>query len=318
MSALLCASHVSHARAQLPSGVDIAWKTSSECTRPLDLDWQITRLLAPAIVLPKPVAFSVRVEARERGAYQLGLAVHGGERELERTVVLASCAEVQDAVALLIAITLDPSAEQRAKVVGTAPEQPSERAPAAVEPAPTRAPRKPLLPAWVAQLRAGWIGDLHALPDASLGPALGIELGAGPLRVALGAAYLLPRSAHTAVPGIEGRVDLGAGMLALAYLPELGAVALGPTVAFEAGYLRAQGIGAADGRRVGTPWLAVLPGGRLDVRVHPRVALRLELLAGLPLRRPKLALSGESVFYETRRLTARIEVGVLIRLGSRG
>ena len=315
--ASLCSFGVSPARAQLPPGVVIHWKTSSECTRPLDLEWQITRLLAPKIELPGPVAFSVRVDARNRGAYALALAVHGVERDLERNVVLASCGEVQDAVALLVAITIDPSAEQRAKFVRAAPEPPPQRLEPLRQPQ-VRAPREPLLPPARALLRAGLLGDLHALPDASFGPALGLELGLGPLRIALGGAYLLPRSAQTAVPGIEGRVDLGVGMLALAYLPELGRVALGPSLAFEVGYMRAQGVGATDGRSVGTPWLAVLPGGRFDVALHPRVRLRLELLAGLPLRRPKLALRGESVFYETRRLTARIELGLLIPLGSRG
>jgi hypothetical protein len=88
-------------------------------------------------------------------------------------------------------------------------------------------------------------------------------------------------------------------------------------VQVELGYLRAVGIGADDDRTTGTPWLAILPGARFDVSVHPRVGVRLALLAGLPLRRPRLALRDESVFYETRSVTARIELGVLLRLGSR-
>lgn len=316
---VVCIVEASNARAQLPAGVDIAWRTSSECTRPLDLEWQITRLLAANLTLAAPVAFTVRVEPREAGRYALSLVVRGGERDLARSMVLDRCGEVQEAVALLIAITLDPTAAQRAKTARATPEPPlPEPAELPDEPRPApRPPRKPLLPPPVALLRAGLAGDLHALPDASFGPALGVELGLGPLRFALSGTYLLPRSAQTPVQGIEGRVDLATGMLSLAYLPQLGAAALGPTVACEIGYLRARGVGAADGRSVGTPWLAVLPGGRLDVMVHRRVRLRLELLAGLPLRRPKLALSGESVFYETRRITARIELGLLIPLGSR-
>jgi hypothetical protein len=315
VTAALCFCEVTSALAQLPAGVDIAWKTRSECTRPLDLEWQITRLLAPKLVLRAPIAFSVRVDPRERAGYALALSVHGGERDLERSVLLATCAEVQDAVALLIAITLDPSAEQRAKSVRAVPQPPHEPPATPPEPRAEEAPRRPLLPSPSVLLRAGLLGDLHALPDASFGPALGLELALGPLRIALAGSYLVPRSAQSEVPGIEARVDLSSGMLALAYVPKLGAVRLGPSVALEAGYLRAKGVGADERRSVGTPWLAVLPGFRLEVAVHRRVRLHLSLLAGLPLRRPKLALRGESVFYETRAITARIELGVLIPLG---
>ncbi|MET0343351.1 MAG: hypothetical protein ABW252_20240 [Polyangiales bacterium] len=314
---------VAEARAQLPEGVDIQWKTSSECTRPLDLEWQVTRLLAPSLQVDAPVSFAVRVESRAAGRHALWLRSEG-DRALEREVELGSCGEVQDAVALLIAIALDPSAEQRARALQEEP--PRAPAPPPKQPEPPKPPpeeeprrvvkRKRLLPRPHAVLHASLLGDLHALPDASLGPAAGVALALGPLRIGLSGMYLLPRRAQTALPGVSARVDLGAGALELAYLPSLGRAVLGPFAGFEAGHLRAVGVGAEDGRVTGTLWLAALFGGRLEVDVHPRIAVRLGVLAGLPLRRPRLALRDDSVFYATRSVTARVELGVSIRLGS--
>ena len=161
------------------------------------------------------------------------------------------------------------------------------------------------------------IADLHALPDASLGPSAGIALGLGPLRIGASATYLVPQRAQTAAPGVSARVDLGVGALELAYLPELGRTSLGPLVGFEVGHLRAVGVGADDERIAGTLWLLALFGGRLEVPVHPRIAVRVGVAAGVPLRRPQLALRDESVFYTTRSLTARVELGASFRLGSR-
>lgn len=307
------------ARAQLPEGVDIQWKTSSECTRPLDLEWQVTRLLAPDLTLDAPVSFMVRVEARAGGRHALWLDSRG-PRTLTRQVELGSCGEVQDAVALLVAIALDPSAEQRAKTLREEPPAPPprEREPAQpAQPPPRRVARRRLLPRPHALLHGSVLGDLHALPDASVGPTVGVALALGPLRIALSGMYLLPRRAHTMVPGVSARVDLGGGALELGYLPSLGRVVLGPVAAFEAGHLRAVGVGAQDGQVTGTAWLAVLFGGRIEVPVHPRIGVRLGVLAGLPLRRPKLALRDDSVFYATRAVTARVELGASIRLGSR-
>jgi hypothetical protein len=307
-------------RAQVPEGVTLDWRTGSECTSPLDLEWQIARLLGPEIVVPEPLAFLAEVSALPAGRYALTLNLARGERRTQRKVELDSCPEVQDAVALLVAITLDPKAAIRAREAAPekTPPEPLRPPPAVTEPAPPRAPDPPREPRRLSiGLTVGAIGDVQTLPGLTAGPSLGTELSVERFRVWLEGHYFTPRYAQAASSDVEARVELTAGSAGMAYVADFGPIGLGPTLAAEFGYLRAVGSRLEDRRVTGTLWAAGLAGVRLDVQLHSRVGLRLGAAVGVPLRRPQLGLFPEPIFYRTSAVTGRIELSMLIRLGSR-
>lgn len=297
------------------------WTTGSECTSPLDLEWQIARLLGPEIVVPEPLAFLAEVSVLPAGRYALTLNLTRGERRTQRNVELDSCPEVQEAVALLVAITLDPKAALRAREAAPektppeplrAPPTVSEEAPARAKAAPLRAPRRLSIGLTVAA-----IGDVQTLPGLTAGPSFGTELSVERFRVWLEGHYFAPRYAQAAASDVEARVELTAGSVGMAYVTDFGPIGLGPTLAAELGYLRAVGSRLEDRRVTGTFWAAGLAGFRLDFHVHTRIGIRLGAAVGVPLRRPQLGLFPEPIFYRTSAVTGRIELGVLIRLGSR-
>ena len=330
---LLCVCVLARrAHAQLPEQVVIEWSDDASCPRPLriSLESEIARLLGPrASTNPEPLAFEVHIERTSENLarpYLLSLSVRRAGQRAERQVELTSCAEAQDAAALLIATAIDPDAALRAP-----PTAPPAAPPAAVADRPE--PAKPANPEpeshapavkpqrWSLLARA--LFDLSSLPHPTGGGSAGALYARERVRVWAEARYLFARRISANVPGssLGADVDLFGAAVGGSYVWPFGQLVLGPAAELELGALRARGArGSAAGSAktlsgVG-PWGAAELGAIAGYGVDRRVGLELALYMGLPLRRPRLALRDEPAFYTTYPVTMRVAVGLRVSLGS--
>ena len=341
-TALLLCVFAQVASAQLPEQVTIAWQDEASCPRPLrlSLESEVARLLGPRARDAAPTTFDVRVDrlaAPSVSPYRLTLSVrsttHLGEREVE----LASCAEAQEAAALLIATAIDPDAVMRAKPPEPQPAEPPPAVPTSAEPKPAepepatkpeRSPQPdaatdprpgPARPsAW--SLTARGLLDLFSLPKPSGGPALGVLFSGSRYRLWSEARYLWARRAEAHDGSAAADVDLFAAALGGAYVWPFGELVVGPSIELELGALRARGLNAGMGTTPHTQaalWGATDIGAVAGYGVHRRVGLELSMYAGIPMSRPGLALRDENPFYTTAPVTMRVAVGLRVSLGSR-
>lgn len=343
---LICAfAHAAHA--QLPEQVIIAWEDEASCPRPLrlSLESEVARLLGPRARDATPASFDLHIQRLSPAAlspYRLTLTVRSAVQRAEREVELASCAEAQEAAPLLIATAIDPDAALRATPPEPKSAEPTPAEPKPAESKPGAPPAEPALLAEPDRARAreperdskgaGWsawsvtargLFDLFSLPKPSGGPALGALFSRSRYRLWSEARYLVARRAEAHDGSAAAKVDLFAAALGGAYVWPFGELVVGPSIELELGALHARGLRtavASPSSQVG-PWAAADLGAVAGYGVHRRVGLELSVYAGIPLRRPRLALRDENrdenPFYTTAAMTMRVAVGLRVSLGSR-
>ena len=249
-----------------------------------------------------PTRFEARVAELAPEGYQLDLVMRGSPHRGQRTVRLASCAEVEEAAALLIATALDPALALR--------EDDAVSEPADV---PRAAPRRrPSVSLGVRGLL-----DTRSLPDASGGIGAGLQLSFEHLWLWADARYFFPARARDTQLESETAIDLIAGALGVALTWSLGALSLGPALEAEAGMLRGKTSGVEQPERAQVLWVSGLGGALASYTLHERVSVSLTMLGGAPFVRPRFALRDEEPFYATRAWTFRLALGVRVSLGSR-
>jgi hypothetical protein len=310
------------ASAQLPPQITIEWTGSPLCPRSAGLDAEIARLLGASRSEGEPTMFVARVDEladRSVNYYRLSLSVNSESRQAERSVELATCTDVQDAAALLIASAIDPDAILRAKPPPPPPPPP----PAPPEPEAEPEPTPPVVPArW--SVRANAQFDALSLPGPSAGPTLGALLQYGPYRAWLDGQYLFPRSRGS--DGLDTRVDLFSGVLGAAYVWPFGSFVVGPALGVEVGMLRTRsklrttstvGLPQTKPEDDSAPWGGWLFGAVAGYAVERWLGLEAGLFAGVPVTHPKLQVDGADLpFYTTRSVTMRLALGLRVSLGS--
>lgn len=287
------------ARADLPRQIAIRWSAPSSCPEPPSLERDVERLLGPGVGLP-PTRFVAEVVQLSPRAFELTLHVESGDRTAHRTVQLASCGEVHEAAALLIATALDPTLALRAEEPQATPE-------------PPRRPRVPLQ--W--SLAARGLLDARSLPALSGGPSAGLGLRRDQLRIWSEGRYLFGRRARDESAGSTTQIDLFAGALGGALTWSAGKTAIGPGLEAEVGMMRGRrSTRVADEERARALWITGLAGAIAELKLTERLAFELTMFMGAPFRRVRFALRGEDPFYITRPWTFRLALGVRFSLGS--
>lgn len=304
--------------AQLPRPIAIEWTGSPLCPRSAALELEIARLLGRAPSATSATTFEVRVDElveRTTNYYRLTLRVRSAGDDAERSVELATCGDVQDAAALLIASAVDPHAALR-----VAP--PVERADAPPAPA---AESEPIAKGEVSlpivarrwSLRATALLDVFSVPKPTLGLALGGLWQHQRYRAWVDARYLVARRTQTR--DAQADVDVLTAALGGSYVWWWRSLVLGPAAELELGMLRAdasartQAVSASNGS---TAWSSVQLGAVAAYAVHRRVGVEAALFAGLPLRHPALRDGMGEPFYTTSAVTMRLALGLRVSLGS--
>jgi hypothetical protein len=276
------------ARAE-PASAVLAWSGGDYCASPVDIEAKLARLTGAPV---GDARFQAQVSKAGQTRYKLELRshVHGqnGFRSLEHD----SCAALQDASLLLMAIALDP-ALQEVPVEPLAPSQAS------------AGPTKLQLGFSIAGLF-----DARSLPAVSAGGGVGAALDVRGARLSLEARGLVPRSLAGLPEGGSAQLGLWAGALGLAYRFQLGPVWLGPMLQLELGSLQLRATGVPEVRDINTLWAAGAAGAACELSLTSHWRLALNMLGSIPFTRPRFGLIGAPPNFTVPPAALRITFGI--------
>jgi hypothetical protein len=362
LALLLCAGALCAHAARADDALKLSWSAPAGCPPRDAVIGEVRRLLGGAIDNPKGV--SARAEIRARGAsdYQLYIALRSDQGERTRDMQAPTCAELADAAALIIALSIDPSAgaatpeappaqapsAQAPSAQAPLPSpSPSEAPPASTTPAPPPAasaiapPSPPLLPPpWPPSTATPLPSaaaprpaprEIHAhaevaceqgsFHDPSLMGRAGAAFVRGPLRLELTGFFAWAgQIAAPQSPSKGGWFWLGGGALSGCYerpfdagpRKSSGAVCAG----VETGAMGATAYGVLSPSSNRSPWVAPFVAGLTRWAFHPRLALRLDLAASVPLIRADFTIDGVGLVHRPGPLGVRAGLGVEGLLGS--
>lgn len=235
--------------------------TSPDCPSQAEFEAEVSKLTSKAHFTRQLGARRVRIELESRGSDVLGRLITGdGKNQSSREVRGKDCREVSSALAIAVALTIDPDA------LGAADVEPQEASKPASEPAQPRPEPEPSarpsreVPSPRPRLRGGigvgltlessWAPQLR--PGAH---AFGL-LGVGKrLRINLGVARFFTRE----VDGVAFGAWFGQGSISWS-LAVLGVLRPFAALGFEAGVVEASGTGLSTGVSALRPWQAASAG----------------------------------------------------------
>ncbi len=320
----------------------VHWHGPPACVDPSSMTSTLVELTGQPP--PTDVELSLRAEPREHG-WTISLHLHGSDLELQRTLEGRDCTTLTAAVALVIAVRLDPVAvtdgiwpePTRVIPVEPAPTEPVPIEPVPVgEPAPetppppssrstveptaateSPTPERPRGNRLVPRVVVGTTvsGELGVLPRG----AAAFELTAGAAwpraRLELGGLTSIgPDAAAQSLPSVGGRFALLTGLLRACGVVARDRLEVPLCGGLELGRLRATGTGLREPATIDAPWIAITGGARPQWVPVPRVALgaALELMA--PLQRHRFAIEEAGPVHAVAPVGARLGLHLELRL----
>jgi hypothetical protein len=312
-SALVVAARAG-AQSPAASGVQLTWNAPSECPARADVEREVNQILSASTAPASAV--SARADVTRAGEkWHVELAIASSEGRGERQLDATSCAELGSAVALIVALAVDPGARPPPPPLDDAgaPE-------AAVSAAPSSSARA-LRPASEptslgVAVAADVVADSATLPSTGVGGELAIALVADRLRVeGRGRLFASQRALDPAKSTQGVDVALLGGGLRACFAVLAGTVALAPCAGGGVERLSADGFGgnASFSRDAA---FASLDGGALLTWSFTRwLALRAELDGVVPLARPSFVVlradgSVAEVLHRPSSVAARTGLGI--------
>jgi hypothetical protein len=336
--AILAASRSAEAQETLAVDtppVTLEWKANPECSDAPHVLSQVARILGEGSGARRQVTVRAGLGVKEGGAWLVNLVVEADGASRQRNFEAESCQAVVDAVALILAIAIDPQVAMRVvasvaePAVPTVPAVAPATAPAtATPPAPVTAPPRPTPTSTPTSRTTGrlpldfvvgasFAADAGSLP--SVGAGLNLALGAqvGSLRFELDGSYWGPQTADATPPPGGAKFQLGSGNARAAYLWSLGDFSLGPLLDVGLEGMSAQGQNGTQHNLTPTVfWASLGAGGLFTYRPVAPFALRLVLEGEFPLPHPSFIVQdpGSKVqVYTVSQVVARALVGAEIK-----
>jgi len=291
--------------AQQTAGLELQWQGAAECAERSALDDEIARILANAHGERRTVSARVAV-APESGApnsaWHVELATTVGNETHERHFDAESCAAARSAIALILALAIDPlSAPSGPGPTTESSPAPSDRpvtAAAPAEHAPTitsverdsppevsRSPGPAPTSAWVLAAAAGI--DDGTLPRPTLGAELALGFIHDGLRVELSGSAWGARDGFSTSDDAGARFRLVSAEARAVYAWRWHQVALGPSVGFDLARLSASGFDGSSANFEQRKTIAGLgAGGLLEWRPARWFGVRAALESVFWLSRP--------------------------------
>lgn len=291
--------------------VAIEWRAPTECPAAAVVETRVASRVRPGSA--QGATASLAVSAMDpRFVLTLDLAIPGGA-PVQRTIEAASCDELVDAAALMIAVAIDPVfvtieadvaeivEETQASVVPTPPpELPSSRAPPIAEPRaePIARPKQQPLRVGLRASGGGWFG---AMPRPAATIAVDLVIPATRLGWAELGALAIPRQRTSVTDSAAADLWLATAVMRGCFAPILrpgtkGLARLRPMACLGVA------IGAMGGRSRGDAlsvtgtarelWVSPLAGGGLDVAIARRVGVFARIDGHIHARLPGFHLDG--------------------------
>lgn len=307
----------------LGPGVKLEWSAPAACPGEAEVLADVDRLLG-ARRLAVEVAVRAEITA-DRDGHAATVTI---DQAAARQLRARECAALARAIALVIAVAVDPVATVEhvaivpppeplePPIVPKPPPQPPVIAPAIVDPrpAPIAAPPPPVTPPrprprseHAITVRGGVL--LGVTPLATGAVALGYRLDRGLLRVEARALYGTPRRLDYP-DGVGARLQaVTVGALACV-APERPGVRFPLCLGLEAGPVIGRAIAAEAPRLRADLWASGLAGAGLVARLGPRVALVVGAEFAVALRRPAFHVGAREVLARAPAVGVRALVGL--------
>jgi hypothetical protein len=278
--------------------IDIQWQAPAECPNAESVRRATERLLGKKLadLEGKTLRAEGEVQRSEAGNWRLHVVLAVGAHVEEETLVAKKCRALADAMALKVALAVDPMAVVDAV---QAPPEPSPNVPHAAPPERAR-------PAMHAPARLRPQVGLRLVGDVGTGPLPGVTPGAGlygslqfpSFRVELGAQAFWGGVARYATPesvGADLQVFMGAARGCVT--PGSGRWLFPICGGLELGMMRGQGFGVDRAGSSSGLWGGVAIGPAMQFRTSQRLSLWVEADATLTLLRPEFHIRNLPTLY---------------------
>jgi hypothetical protein len=339
--ALMTALVAAAARSRAEGGdadLDLRWDAPSGCPAAEGVEAEVERLLGARARRGEPVDAAAVVTHSERG-WSLVLTTHVAGVEGRRVLEARSCEALAEALAIVLAMTIDPShsASPSSAGNGNESEDASDGAASALADAGARADAGVSADAAVSAVDASTgslerasastpgsstfalglalAGNVGALPSVAFAPELSI--GWQPPRLSLDAALAYFPGARGAFDDARGG-DFRLATAALRGCVRWGGANLeiGPCLAVTGGAMFGEGAGVRSPGSAVAPWLSLSPGAVGAVRLGGgavSVWILSSVAAEVPLVRDRFRLDGLGVVHQPAAIAGRATLGGEIR-----
>lgn len=268
-------------------GLALSWEAPPACPSQGEVEQEIERLSAGRE--PSLAAFRVRVVVTEApGRWQAKLWTEAAEASGERGFDAATCRELADAAALIIALALFP-------------ELPS----AAVS------------PVLELSLRASLAGELGSLPGPGLEAGVGLRLARGSLDLLAEVATGLRSDRQEQGPrmgsGLTVSIPFSAGLRGC-WSPLQDPFDLGLCAGATARLTHGQGFGISSPLSSSAWWVGPSLGVVLRLGLWPRLRVYADAMLSLAITRPVFVIEGFGEVHRTEGALGRVGVGLEVPL----
>jgi hypothetical protein len=296
--------------------LDIVWSAPAGCPSKDQLIDRVRAITGTAALGDPRLQVEIVVQRGVTSEFSALLHTDIGGVEGTRELSGASCEEVTDAAALVLALLLKPP---EATALAPAPEAtvmptPEERAPTPLapveraEPAPRRKDAAPVVSEWTlrALVRAGAGAGIGSLPGVAGIAVLHAGVSAGWAALEVRAGYGLPKSANVAgSPGIGGRFSVIEGGTLVCVRPSLFDWRFDSCAGLALSKMAGQGQGATETSGGSAVIGAALLEQAVARRLWENLALRLSVEAQAPVARPRFSIEGAGEIHRPAALAWR-------------
>jgi hypothetical protein len=302
------------ANASEQTAFTLSWQALTDCPTPDDVRAEVVRLLGGQVRLPAGRDFKASAQVAHAQTWSVSIQTELAGRSGRRSIEAASCQDLADATAMILALAIDPT------IAATLPvrSNPSVLPPPRPSPPPVAGDSHPAPPPpvdFLFGLQA--TGSQGPLPSVDVGVGGSVGLASRRFRVELRVAYGLRRDqiAKAATPpDAYGRFNFLAGTLVGCFNVGHEALAFGPCADVEVGVVSAQGFGVSESFLVHRAWLAFGAGGYAAISFarHWSAPLHLDFLA--PIQRPEFVFNNvPNRVFQARAVGIRASLGIEMR-----
>lgn len=299
-----------------PPAIEIQWEAPAACPDATSVRATTERLLGKSLAAFEQVSVRAtgKVAANAAGKWQLSARLVVGERVEEEVLVAKECSALADAMALKVALAIDPLAVVEAVQPQPAPPaRPSEPPAAATTdgakpPGTEQRASEPLL-----RYGARLVGQvaLGPLPGATPGVGLFFSAQVPALRVELGGeAFWGGVAKYDSPAGVGADLQLFAGVVRGCLTPASGAWRFPICAGTELGVMRGSGFGVPETSATSRLWGGLSLGPALEWRATSRLSLWLEGDALLTLLKPEFHVRNLPSLYSPPTVSAKAAAGL--------
>jgi hypothetical protein len=310
-------------------GLHVTWRAPEECPQALEVTALVERLLARAASALPRIEVAGVVSRQTDGSYELLLETEREGYRGTRALRAASCAELSDAAATVIAFAVNPEfrVERGAAVSDSSTTRPSTPESPPAPPAPARlkksvegsAARTQIVPTRAAPVSTPLEGYIGANFAAELGTLPGLAPGVGLsmfgvyswASFGLSGIWLPPRhAAARGITAIGGDIDFRglelSGCAGHFARPLTTAACLG----FGVGRLHGESTGASEPGAGNVLWLVPQVGFVVRYRLTPRLTSHLGAKVLIPLQGADFTVGSVGSVYQPSSFAGRLETGI--------